>query len=328
MATSGTLHGTTFDAATILEHMLRLCRISPAAATPEVLKLAEEALYLFLTTLQTKGVHLWCLDKALYGLEANVTAYPLSTGIHDAKEVYLLTPSLVYGTDSAATDEVIVQYGTDQTPRLLGVLAGVSGSYALAVESSDDGAVWTTLQTSTMTLVDGTYSWVFIDKPVSAAYFRVRDTAAAGTLTGTLATAEQWSSRELTRESRDRHANSYRPWATSPSTFWIDRGASVTTLWLDRAPQNASDALWVWARRNVQDVGDLYHELDLPRHWLAATISNAAMRLAMELPEERMPLQRLQAIIAMAGQDLQAVEDEEYDESDVELDFELGAYTR
>lgn len=327
MSTSGTLHQTIFDAATVIEHVLRRCKLSPAAATAEQLKLVEDSLYLFLTTLQARGVHLWCLQRDLLGLEAGVLAYPLAAGAHDLKEVYYRTPTLLTGTTSSSTDVLSIELEAAATVRLVGVLAAVTDSYPLAVEVSDDGVVWTTLQTTTLALTDDTHAWLEVSAPQEALHLRVRDTAASGTLGGALVVAAQWSDRLLTRESRDRHALSYRPFATGPGTVWVDRGASLTTLWLDRAPRVATDLLWVWYRRNVQDIGDLKNELDAPRHWLLAIISNTALLVALELPEELMPPQRLQLLGAMAQQDLVLVEDEEYDESDVELDLDLRRYT-
>lgn len=327
MTTSGTLHQTTFDTATVLEHALRRCKLSPAAINAELLKLAEDSLYLFLVSLQTKGVHLWCLQRELVGLESGVLAYPLVAGAHDAKEVYYRTPTLLGGTTSSATDQLKIELTTAATVRLVGVLGGVSGTYPLAVEASSDGAAWTTLQTVVLELTANTYSWFEVTAPAAGLHLRVRDTSTAGTLVGALVVAAQWSDRELTRESRDRYAYSYRPHATNPSMFWVDRGASITTIWLDRAPSSATDLLWVWYRRNVQDVGDLKNDLDVPRHWLPATISGTALLIALELPEELMSPQRLQLLAAMAGQDLQAVEDEEYDESDIEFDLDLQRYT-
>lgn len=328
MTTSGTLNQTTFDAAKIIEHALRLCTLSPAGVGAEVLQTAEESLFIFLTTLQTKGVHLWCLDRQFVGLELGATSYPLIAGTHDVKEVWLRRPVVVDGTSTGSTDMITLELDTAAAAQMLGVLAAVSGEYELLIERSTDGVIWETVETVTLQLTEDVHAWHQVRTAVEALYYRVTDVTHAGTLAGELLAVTSWSDRELTRESRDRFAGNYRPFSVAPGAYWIDRGASLTTLWLDRAPNDPTDLLWVWARRNVQDVGDLYNTLDIPNQWFAATISNTAKRLAMQLPEGAVPPARLQFIMATAEQDLMAAEDEEYDESAVEFSLDLGAYTR
>jgi hypothetical protein len=273
-------------------------------------------------------VHLWCLDRSFVSLASEITRYTMASGIHDVKEIYYRTPQLLDGTDGAAADIISLALDEASTVHLAGVLATVSGAYSLAVETSDDGVVWVTRETVELTLTNGLHAWFQLSSPVEALHLRVRDTAAAGTLAGTLVAAAQWSDKELNRESRDRLALQYRPFQVGPTSYYVDRQASSTSILLDRSPTNPHDLLWVWARRNVQDVGQLSNDVDVPRHWLNATISKTAAILAFELPEELMPPQRLQLLTAVAEQDLAMVEDEEYDESSVEFDLNLAYYTR
>ena len=68
MATSGTVSSTVFETRKVVEHAFRKMKMVPSQITAEYLEVALDLLYLQLSTLSTRGIKLWNIEKILVPL--------------------------------------------------------------------------------------------------------------------------------------------------------------------------------------------------------------------------------------------------------------------
>lgn len=110
-----------------------------------------------------------------------------------------------------------------------------------------------------------------------------------------------------------------------PTSYWFEKLVDPQiTLW--PVPNNSTAWLNLYRYRQMQDVGDLSNELELPSRWLEAVCWQLALRLAFELPE--VSPERAQAVISMAGTMIIEVEGGETDDSPTYFAPNISVYTR
>lgn len=92
MATSGTVGQTKINTARLLEKAIRRCGLSPASLTSETWESARETLFMFLMSLSSRGLNLWCVDRAVIPLVAGQATYLLPEGGLSVLNLLLSTP--------------------------------------------------------------------------------------------------------------------------------------------------------------------------------------------------------------------------------------------
>jgi hypothetical protein len=82
----------------------------------------------------------------------------------------------------------------------------------------------------------------------------------------------------------------------------------------------------VWYSRQIQDVGALTDELEIPQRWYLAVQSMLAHQMSMELPG--VDLQRVQYLEQQAEKYLYQAEQEERDKSPIYWAPNISVYSR
>jgi hypothetical protein len=82
----------------------------------------------------------------------------------------------------------------------------------------------------------------------------------------------------------------------------------------------------VWYSRQIDDVGALTDELEVPQRWYEATVMMLSHRMALELPG--VGLDRIQYLEAQAEKYLALAEAEERDKSPIYFAPNIAVYTR
>jgi hypothetical protein len=82
----------------------------------------------------------------------------------------------------------------------------------------------------------------------------------------------------------------------------------------------------VWYSRQIEDVGALTDELEIPQRWYEAVLMNLSHRMSLELPQ--VGLDRIQYLEKMAVQYLNEAEQEERDKSPIYWAPNISVYTR
>jgi hypothetical protein len=204
-----------------------------------------------------------------------------------------------------------------------------AASVPVALERSDDGIAWTTIQTEDVAAVAGEWVWFDLESSIATLYFRVRAT------TGVLSFSEVFLGNmpteiPLARMNKDDYINLPNKTFQSNRTlqFWYDRQIPNPIMHMWPVPNEAAEyaQLVVYVQRYIMDVGTMTQELEVPQRWYEAIVSMLASKLAMEITEVN------PALIPMLDQKAQVAlytaQAEERDNSPMMMAPNISMYTR
>ena len=357
MSTSGTVGQTVINVQKLIDHGARRCGKFAEELTSEQVLSARESLYFLLSNLANRGIQYWAIDKKVIGMNANQYIYNLPTGAIDVLNALyrkLNRPSGSYSTSAggvianvydsnvstycqqtSANGNISINYGTSNPiyAGSIGFLPFVSGggtaSWSIALEYSTDGLTWNTLDDlGAITVTDNNWVWTDIDPGQSVQYYRIRAYSST-----TLALREFFvgnNSTEITmaRLNRDDYTNlpNKNFTANQPFQFWFDRTIPQPSMYLWPVPSDPFVQMTVWYSRQIEDVGALQNELEIPQRWYLAIQSMLAHQMSLELPS--VPLERITYLEAQAKQYLYDAEQEERDKSPIYFSPSIGCYTK
>lgn len=327
MAYSETISQTVFTTDRVLRSAVRRCKVPAEQLSSEDWSIAGDALYLLLSSLANQGVPLWCVQKVIQPLYDGIPASVLPLGVVDVLNSNLRTLSEVTGTITNASTTHTVVFADSTAVTTVGVLWSAA-AVAIALERSDDGITWTTVQSETPGVASGEWSWYDLYSSVSTLRFRVRAT------TGTLGFTDIYLGNNpteipLARINRDDYANmpnkSFK--STRPLQFWFDRQIPypVMHLWPTPNASATTSQITLLCHRHIMDVGTLTQELEVPQRWYDAIVAGLAARLGREL------ITVDAAIIPQLDRDAdiatQIAQNEERDNSPTYIAPNIAAYT-
>jgi hypothetical protein len=327
MATSGTIGTTVIDTARLLEHAARRAGIPAAKQTPDFIDAATESIYILLLSLANRGINLWCLDRIFYGLTVGQQNYTLPVGTLDVTNAVFSEPTVAAPTSTTTTaTSTTLDLGAATTIVRLGyTLSAATVSDTLTLAYSADGISWTTLSQQVGSLVVGQQQWVAVDPQVSAQFWRVSTVLPS---TSNFVAATSIYDLPLTPWSRDTFAAiNNKMQSGRPSTNYLLERKISTYLTLWPVPSTVNDHLTIWRHREIQDVGSLTQQLEIPLRWYEGIIWHAGFRVAAEFPEISPP-DRLQLCKSMADEYVLEAEGDESDGMPLRIAPVIRNYTR
>jgi hypothetical protein len=357
MSTSGTVGQTVINVQTLIDHGARRCGKLAEELTDEQIISAKQSLYFLLSNLINIGIQYWAVDKVVLGTKPDQQIYFLPVGSNDALNVLYRTMNRPVGSYStsaggvvsnvydgnvdtycqqtSANGNIAVNFGT-ANPIYAGsigflpyIAGGGSATWSITLEYSVDGATWLTLDDlGAISVTDNQWVWTDIDPGQNVIYYRIR--AYAGT---TLALREFYIGNnarliQMSRLNRDDFTNipNQNFTANQPYQFWFNRTIPQPQLQLWPVPSDAFVQIVVWYSRQIQDVGSMTDELEIPQRWYEAVQMMLAHRMSLELPT--VPLDRVQYLETQAEKYLALAESEERDRSPIYLAPNIAVYTR
>jgi len=351
VATSGTVGVYSFTIRKVVDHAFRRCRIRSEQITAEMLQTAQDQLFLMLSSFANRKVPLWRVQKTILPIYQNQITVDTPVGTVDLRSANIRTTTRLDGTYTSSAggtvalafdddfDTACTQVSTNGNISMemtsativttVGVLPGVTASWNLVVERSDDGATWTEcLNIGAVSAVDRQWLWYDIDGSLAATYIRLRETGG-----GTLSVRELYfgtSPNEivLARLSLDSYSGlPNKTFPGQPSQFWFDRRREVPQLNLWPVA-NSSSRYWQivsYRHTQIEDPSAFTQEVDAPQRWYEAIVWQLAWRLAQEFPE--VDDQRISNIEGWATRSLREAEDEERDDSPIYFAMNIAPYT-
>lgn len=325
MATSGTIGTTRISTAKMVEKALRRCGLAPQAITPEIVETAKEDLFMFLMGLSNRGLNLWCVDQKLMNLVVGKKTYLLPVGTTDVLNLlFCVSTRPDYTVVTAATDASVTF--TEDTPVVrFGVKFSVLPTVSFDFQTSVDGFTWTTIQTVTEFPAINEYAWFDLNTRLTGKYFRLYSTT-LGTVSD-LYLASEVRETPLSAFNRDDYANQPNKDQLSGTvvSYWFEKLVEPQiTAW--PVPSIDTAHLRLFRYRQIQDIGTLTQELELPNRWFEAINWHLASRLAFEIigvdPERR------KEVIMMANSMTIEVEGGETDSSPTYFAPNISVYTR
>lgn len=325
MATSGTIGLTQIKTSNLLEKAFRRIGKLPAEITPEIVTNAQESLFMLLMSLSNRGINLWCVDKKLLALEAAKATYALPVGTQVVLNLLHATPQLIAGTDSFGANDYQTELTDSSTVVRMGVEFTVSPP-SFDIQASPDGVTWTTVEVITEVAESNTLGWYDLDPAPTAKYFRIRNVSIAFSVVQFLLAT---SVREImvAKFNRDDYANqpNKNQQSNQVTNYYFEKLVSPQiTIW--PVPNASINHLVLFRYRQIQDVGTLTQELELPARWYEAICWHLALRLAFEVPN--VDPTRRQEVAQMANGMVIEVEDGETDNAPSFYAPNIGVYNR
>lgn len=328
MAFSNTVSQTNFNTRRVIDNAIRRCKLTAQQITAEHIDIANDQLYLFLSDLANQGAPLWCIEKQIYPLYEGVGDITMTDGTVDILNSNFRTLQRVEGTNTDTSTARTVNFTTEIFVANVGIRWSAA-AVPIALERSDDGIVWVTVQTETPTASAGQWTWYDLDSSVAARYFRVRATS------GTLGFSEIYLANTpteipLARMNRDDYTNLPNKAFQNnrPLQYWFDRQVNNPIMHMWPVPNNAATVcqIVVWRQRYIMDVGTMTQDVEVPQRWLEAIVSGLAAKMALELVEVDINL--IPILDQKAAISLNIAQMEERDNSPMMIAPNISPYTR
>ena len=357
MAYSGTVGETVINVQTLIDHGARRCGKLAEELTSEQLVSARQSLFFLLSNLANRGIQYWAINKKVIGLSANKYIYTLPLGAVDALNVLYRTMNRPSGAYTSSAGGVVanvydgnvetycqqtstngniqVNYGTTNPiyAGSIGFLPYVSGggsaSWTITLEYSTDNSTWSTLDSlGAITVTDNQWVWTDIDPGQSVAYYRIRISNGSTLALREFYVGNNSTEIQMSRLNRDDYTNlpNKNFTANQPFQFWFDRTIPQPTIYLWPTPSDPFVQMTVWYNRQIDDVGALTDELEIPQRWYEAIVFMLSHRMSLELPQ--VPMEKVGYLEKMADKYLYDAEQEERDKSPIYWAPNISPYTR
>ena len=356
MAYSGTSNETKITVGQLIDYAFRAAGKPAEEVTPQYVQAAKQALYYILQDLPNKGVNLWMLQEILIGVTngQKVVNLPATTiGIRAANWSYQVTPQITQALPTANPNAANLfdgnldgfatslsgsnnwfgaGYTGGQRIVNVGFNAYVPGSgttaYNLALEVSDDGITWKTIETfPETTLADKEWAYFPINTTVNHNFYRLRETVAS-----------TFSLRQITFNyvqqvipmaplNRDDYFSlPQQAFASNRALqYWFDKQIDPNIrIW--PVPNNDFQMMQFVLELQPWDVGNLSNQLYVPNRWIAALQAMLNHELAMQIPG--VDLGKIQYLEGQALKKLQSAENGEEDEAPIYFSPNISYYTR
>jgi len=356
MAYSGTSNETKITVGQLIDYAFRAAGKPAEEITPQYVQAAKQALYYILQDLPNKGVNLWMLQEILIGLTngQKVVNLPATTiGIRAANWSYQVTPQISQALPAANPNASVLfdgnldgfatslsgsnnwfgaGYTSGQRIVNVGFNAYVPGSgttaYNLALEVSENGITWQTIETFPETVLsDKEWAYFPINTTVNHNFYRLRETVAS-----------TFSLRQITFNyvqqvipmaplNRDDYFSlPQQAYASNRALqYWFDKQIDPNIrIW--PVPNNDFQMMQFVLELQPWDVGNMSNQLYVPNRWIAAVQAMLNHELALQLPGVDMG--RVTYLETQAAKKLQSAENGEEDEAPIYFMPNISYYTR
>jgi len=352
MAFSGTVGQTVINVQTLIDHGARRCGKLAEELTSEQVLSARQSLYFLLSDLGNRGIQFWTMTKLVIGLTADKYIYELPKGSIDLWNVLYRTMSRPSGsyttsaggvvanaydgdvdticTQTSTNGNIAVNYGVSNPTYIgsIGYLPASTGTLSIIYEWSEDGVTWSTLvDLGAVAVVNNEWIWTDIEAGQTVPYYRCRVYNG-----GTLSVRELYfgnNSLEVQMSSLNRDDYTNLPnknfTANQPYQYWFNRQIPKPEIYIWPVPSTAFVQMTCWYSRQIEDVGALTDELEIPQRWYEAVQMMLAHRMSLELPQVGMD--RINYLEKMAEKHLYNAEQEERDRSPIYWAPNISVYT-
>jgi hypothetical protein len=352
MSTSGTVGQTVITVQQLIDHGARRAGKLAEELTNEQVLASKESLYYLLSNLANRGIQYWCINKVIMGLIPDQSFYYLPVGTVDVLNANYRTVTAVtqgYNSSSGVTANAFNGTGdgicqlTTNTGYIgisngagnpvyiatIGILPAVSGSVTVDLQFSEDGTTWENIYSpGATTWTEG--MWIYYDLPTSATapYWRIKQSAGVNmgvfqVVFGTMPIAIP-----MARMNRDDYSNlpNRNFQSLRPLQYWFNRTINQPNMELWPVPNSIQPQLELWLHRQIQDVGELSGEIEIPQRWYLAVQNMLAHQMAMELPS--VDPARITYCEQQAEKYWLQAEQEERDKSPIYFAPNISPYTR
>lgn len=352
MSTSGTVGQTVITVQNLIDSGARRAGKLAEELTSEQVAASKQSLYYLLSNLVNLGIQYWCINKVIVGLIPDQQNYYLPVGTVDVLNANYRTLTAVstgaYSSSGVTlnafngvgneicqltsnTGYIGINNGSGSPVMIntIGILPAVSGSVTVDIQYSTDNTTWTTLYSpGATTWAAGTWIYYDLQPTVTQPYWRIKQSSGVNmgfyqVVFGTMPLAIN-----MARMNRDDYSSLPNRSFTAlrPLQYWFNRTIPQPNMELWPVPNSIQPQLELWLSRQVEDVGSLYGEIEIPQRWYLAVQNMLAHQMAMELPG--VEAGRIQYCEQQAEKYWAMAEQEERDKSPIYYAPNISYYTR
>lgn len=358
MATSGTVGQTVFETRKVIDHAFRKCKMKPQQVTPEDIITAFDLLYLNLSALASYGIPLWVIEKTIIPIYRGERSVPLPVGtvdvfnmnIRDLQRLLGDSNTASEGDADAAFDGDLTTATTQTTPAGFiqvnfgagnavqvdnyGIFFNDTATWDIRIQGSQDGITFTDLfADAALAAIAGDWIWIDLEQQVPFQFIRLQ---AFGTTVLDVAEfflGDRGNEIPMPKISRDTYSDlPDKTFLSRPTEYWYDKqaaaqgGINILTVWPLPNAEHTFFQYVLYVKRQIQDVGSMQQELEVPQRWYKAIIADLAKDLVREIPEA--DISRLPILDADATKELKDAWTGEDDGAPVYLAPKISVYTR
>jgi hypothetical protein len=314
LATSGTVGRTVISTGQILDHAFRRCVVLPQQITNEHIDTAKRILWMQLSMLNIRSIALWAIDTQLLGLtygqaglstrvgnldllNANlrqvqrIDGFPTSTGgsAGNAYDQDLTTLC----TEAAPNGNIVITFTTNPSPMTqVGVYPAASGTWSFNIDVTTNGIVWTTVQSVVNQAVTaGTWLWYDVDAAPAVAAVRIQATSGTILNVGEVMCGNNPSDIPFGILARDEWTQLPNKQSLGrPTIGYWDRRITTPIFHIWPAPDSGYTLTYLavlYVKRQLQDVGTLPQQIELPDRWYLPVIADLARNIFPEIKEAK-----------------------------------------
>lgn len=336
MATSGTVGTTVFNTRQVIDHAVRRCKLAPEQITSSHLQTALELLWLMLSSWSNKLLALWAIDRPLVALSEAQSDVYLPAGTLDVMNAQLRTIQPIPGSLTLHGFGLNNYYQFDFTAASqvtqVGLTFSANATVGFVIQLSTDGSSYTTRVTVPATaFFNGQTVWYDIINGVTGTTsIRVFADATSSIRLTTLVAGTNPSDVPLSLMDRDTYAAlPNKQYLGKPVQYYYDRqrGQPKLVLWPVPSTQYTQYTLLsLYTHRQLQDVGTMQQELEVPQRWYEAVVAGLASKCASAYKEVAGDVKTLLAAEAEAEFNLAATG--ETDRGALRITPNIRRYTR
>lgn len=313
MALSGDAATFTFDTQTALDAAAGRAGIAPELMSAEIIDRAILLANLMITEFPNYRIQSWSVQQVfmpLYSYQANLTT-PQST--INILNMNLRTPARQTGTYASSAGgtvanafdtnfetvltqvspngNVSIQFTSATAVQAVGLLWGAAGTYAIALEYSNDGLTWYQVDaTQAITAVDRAWTWFEVDGGQPALYYRIRETGGGTLVLRELFFGNTIASIPIPPLSRDDYYN--MPASATPgrpSQYWLDRQRRVPILrlWPATGTQYIYSYMQAARQAHLNQIELMTNDIDVPYTWYEFFVAEWAARICEQFEEAK-----------------------------------------
>lgn len=351
MATSGTVSQTLFNTRKVIDHAFRRCKLSPQQITSENIETAKDLLYLFLSTISSKGVALWAVGSEILPIYGYVPDVPLPVGtidLLDANIRSVMRPTGTYSSSEGTADNafdsdimtactqtnpggnITIQFEAETRLTTFGILPEVTEEWDYFIEVSEDGVTWDTVYTAVaQEMIEQEWFWFDLSGIYPTNYCRIRGGSATVLDVAEFVAANTPNEIPLALINRDDYdSQPDKTFASRPTEYWFDKQRTQPSmgLWPAPAPEFTYYQIVARVQRYIQDVGTMTQEIQVPQNWFLAIVCELARQLGYSIPEVKAEV--MPSLEQEASNQLKIAWDSQSDGSAVMLRINISPYTR
>lgn len=310
MATSGTIAQTRFTTRKVIDHAHRRAKVPVQLISGEDIDFANDNLWLWLQEQASKGVPIWKIETQLLPLYQGQAEVPTEDGTVEVLNANLRSGQRLTGTYTSsaggtpanafdgdlqtaftqvsANGNLVVDFGTGITLTTVGILPNATGTWNFTLQVSTDNTTWTTVATfASQAVVRRVWQWFDYSITEFSSYQYFRIVASGGTTLNLieLYIANLPSAIPMAPLNKDDYFDlPNKSFQGRPVQFWQNMERSKPKLLLWPVPDFGSNFKLIEAQAHMQlqDVGTMSQELELPNRWYQAAVWSLAKYVVAE----------------------------------------------